>query len=187
MAAGLCFCFFVAWAASAIGLAPLVGAFAAGLVVEDSHSELFVRRGEPSLDELLQPMISVLVPVFFVLVGIRTNVGVLLHPALLALPLALTAAAILGKLACAGGVVNKGISRLTVAAGMVPRGEVTLVFAALGTALRVGDGPLLDDRGYIALVAVVLLTTLMTPPMLKWSLATSADIAGPMRGSARAR
>ena len=73
LAVGLCFCFFLSWAASAIGLAALVGAFAAGLVLEDVHSELFVQRGEPSLGELLQPMISFLVPVFFVLVGFRTN------------------------------------------------------------------------------------------------------------------
>jgi Kef-type K+ transport system membrane component KefB len=178
LAAGLCFCFLLSWAASAIGLAALVGAFAAGLVLEDAHSELFVQRGERSLDELLQPMISFLVPVFFVLVGIRTNIAVFAHPSLLALPLALTAAAFLGKLACAGGVISPGVNRLTVALGMLPRGEVTLVFAAVGSTLRVGDVPLLDERGYIGLVTVVVLTTLFTPPALKWSLrgrgATSA-------------
>jgi Kef-type K+ transport system membrane component KefB len=170
LAVGLCFCFALAWAANAIGLAPLVGAFAAGLVLEDSHSELFVERGEPSLGELLQPMISFLVPVFFVLVGIRTNVGLLAQPTLLVLALALTAAAIAGKLACTVGVFADGASRLTVAIGMVPRGEVTLVFAALGSTLRVGNAPLLDERGYASLVAVVVLTTLVTPPALKWSL-----------------
>jgi Kef-type K+ transport system membrane component KefB len=57
---------------------------------------------------------------------------------------------------------------------MVPRGEVTLVFAALGSTLRVGDAPLLDERGYASLVAVVVLTTLVTPPALKWSLSRKA-------------
>src|SRR5262249_52983228 len=76
LAVGLCFCFFLSWAASAMGLAALVGAFAAGLVLEDAHSELFVRRGERPLGELLQPMTSFLVPVFFVLVGFRTNLRV---------------------------------------------------------------------------------------------------------------
>jgi Kef-type K+ transport system membrane component KefB len=170
LAVGLCFCFALAWAANALGLAPLVGAFAAGLVLEDTHSELFVQRGELPLGELLQPMISFLVPVFFVLVGIRTNVSLLAHPALLALALALTAAAIAGKLACAAGVFAGGARRLSVAIGMVPRGEVTLVFAALGGTLRIGNAPLLDERGYAALVAVVVLTTLVTPPALKWSL-----------------
>jgi Kef-type K+ transport system membrane component KefB len=88
----------------------------------------------------------------------------------LVLLLALTAAAIVGKLACAAGVFTAGARRLTVAMGMLPRGEVTLVFAALGSGLHVGGAPLLDERGYAALVAVVVLTTLITPPALKWSL-----------------
>jgi Kef-type K+ transport system membrane component KefB len=167
---GLSFCFFLSWAASALGLAALVGAFAAGLVLEESHSEPFVRRGERPLGELLQPMTTFLVPVFFVLVGFRMNVGVLLNPAVLGLTLGLLAAAVLGKLACVAGVVTRGLSRVSVALGMMPRGEVTLVFAALGRTLRVGGTPLLDDRGYAALVGVVILTTLVTPPALKWSL-----------------
>jgi Kef-type K+ transport system membrane component KefB len=174
LAVGLCFCFFLSWAATAIGLAALVGAFAAGLVLEDSHSELFVRRGERPLGELLQPMTSFLVPLFFVLVGFRMNVGVFAHPDLLALSGALTAAAILGKLACAGGVLRRGVNRLEVAFGMMPRGEVTLVFASLGSTLRVGNVPLLDERGYAALVTVVILTTVVTPPALKWSVTRRA-------------
>ncbi|HEY2431088.1 MAG TPA: cation:proton antiporter [Vicinamibacterales bacterium] len=170
LAIGLALCFFLSWAASAIGLASLVGAFAAGLVLEDSHSELFVRRGERPLGELLQPLTSFLVPLFFVLVGFRMNVGVLLRPEMLALSAVLLLAAIGGKLACAGGVLSRGVARLPVAIGMMPRGEVTLVFAALGGTLQVGGRPLLDERGYAALVAVVIGTTLLTPPLLKWSL-----------------
>jgi len=174
LAVGLGFCFLLSWAASAIGLAALVGAFAAGLVLEDSHSELFVRRGERPLGELLQPMTSFLVPLFFVLVGFRMKVGVFGRPELLTLAIGLFGAAALGKLACGVGVLQRGVSRLTVAIGMLPRGEVTLVFAALGSTLRVNNAPLLDDRGYAALVAVVVLTTLATPPALKWTLARRA-------------
>jgi Kef-type K+ transport system membrane component KefB len=181
---GLCFCFVLAWAAGAIGLAPLVGAFAAGLVLEERHSELFVQRGELSLGALLQPMISFLVPLFFVLVGLRTNLSLLGHPSLLALPIALTLAAIAGKLACTGGVLTTGVRRLTVAIGMVPRGEVTLVFAALGSTLRIGNAPLLDERGYASLVTVVVLTTLITPPALKWSLGRKAGASTSTRSVA---
>jgi len=177
LALGLCFCFFLSWAASAIGLAALVGAFAAGLVLEDSHSEAFVQRGERPLGELLAPMTSFLVPIFFVLVGFRTNVRVLADPAVLGLPLALTLAAILGKLACGLGVLTPGVRKLTVGLGMVPRGEVTLVFAALGRTLQIGSAPLLDDRGYAALVTVVIVTTLMTPPALKRSWRPRAGLA----------
>jgi Kef-type K+ transport system membrane component KefB len=177
LAFGLCFCFFLSWASAAIGLAPLVGAFAAGLVLEDAHSELFVQRGEPSLDELVQPIVSFLVPMFFVLVGFRANLGALIRPVAAAVPLALALAAVGGKLACAGGVLTGGVRRLTVAIGMIPRGEVTLVFAALGRTLRVGSAPLLDESGYTALVAVVVLTTLITPTALKWSLDRKALIS----------
>jgi Kef-type K+ transport system membrane component KefB len=170
LAVGLCFCFFLSWAASSVGLAALVGAFAAGLVLEDTHSEAFVRRGERPLGELLQPMTSFLVPVFFVLVGFRADIRALAHPTTLAVPVVLTLAAVVGKLFCSVGVIARGTSRLTVAIGMIPRGEVALVFAALGGAFRVGALPLLDEGGYTAIVTVVILTTLVTPPALKWSL-----------------
>lgn len=170
LAVGLCFCFFLSWAASSLGLAALVGAFAAGLVLEDTHSQFFVRRGERPLGELLQPMTSFLVPVFFVLTGFRADIRAL-GPSTLALSSVLTLAAVLGKLCCAAGVFAKGASRLTVAIGMIPRGEVTLVFAALGSAYKIGQSPLLDQNGYTAIVTVVILTTLLTPPALKWSLA----------------
>ena len=184
LAVGLCFCFFLSWAASAIGLAALVGAFAAGLVLEDTHSEMFVQRGERSLGELLQPMTSFLVPIFFVLVGFRTDLAALAHPAVLALAVALSAAAVAGKLSCAVGVVNRGVRKLAVAAGMIPRGEVTLVFAALGSTLQLGQGPLLDERGYAAIVAVVVVTTLVTPAALKWSMAAGAGSRGVTRPAA---
>jgi Kef-type K+ transport system membrane component KefB len=170
LAVGLRFCFVLAWAASAIGLAPLVGAFAAGLVLEDEHSESFVKRGDRSLSELLEPMTSFLVPLFFVLVGFRTNLNLFLRPEVAVLAGLLFLAAVLGKLACAAGVLTPGVSRVSVAIGMMPRGEVTLVFAALGHTLSAGGAPLIDERGYAALVAVVILTTVATPPALKSSL-----------------
>jgi Kef-type K+ transport system membrane component KefB len=178
LATGLCFCFFLSWAASAIGLAALVGAFAAGLVLEDTHSEAFVERGERPLGELLQPMTSFLVPVFFVLVGFHTRIAALGRPAVLAFAVALTVAAVLGKLSCAIGIVHRGVNKIAVAVGMMPRGEVTLVFAAMGSALRVGEVPLLDERGFTALVTVVIVTTLVTPPALKWSMGATAGASG---------
>jgi Kef-type K+ transport system membrane component KefB len=184
LAIGLCFCFVLSWAATTIGLAALVGAFAAGLVLEDSHSEAFVQRGERPLGELLEPMTAFLVPVFFVLVGFRTNIRVLLHPALLTFAAALSVAAIVGKLACGLGVLTRGARRLSVAFGMMPRGEVALVFAALGGSLRVGGAPLLDEREYAAIVAVVVVTTLVTPPALKWSLRVGSSSRGLTRPAA---
>jgi Kef-type K+ transport system membrane component KefB len=93
-------------------------------------------------------------------------------------------AAVVGKLSCAGGVWSRGVQRWIVAAGMIPRGEVTLVFATLGSSIRFGQSPLLDERAYTALVAVVLLTTLVTPPVLKWSLSVGAGVGGVTRPAA---
>src|SRR5262249_37794271 len=95
----------------------------------------------------------------------------LIHPTALVVPLGLTLAAVLGKLVCAAGVLAPGASRLTVAVGMIPRGEVALVFAALGATFQEGQSRLIDSSGYTAIVTVVILTTLVTPSALKWSLA----------------
>jgi Na+:H+ antiporter len=119
--------------------------------------------------ELVEPVSAFLMPVFFVLVGFRTNLRVLAHPGFVALALALTPAAVVGKLSCALGVVAKGARKLTVAVAMIPRGEVTLIFATLGSVLQVEHGPLLDERAYSALVAVVIFTAVLTPPALEWS------------------
>jgi Kef-type K+ transport system membrane component KefB len=167
VATGLSFCFVLAWASDLIGLAPIVGAFTAGLILEDSHSARFVERGEPSLRERIEPISSWLVPIFFVLMGMRADLRVLGDPRVLLLVGALTAAAVLGKLVCALGA-PRGTDRLSIAFGMVPRGEVSLVFASLGASLTVAGQPLLDTRGYSALVAVVVLTTLATPVALRW-------------------
>jgi Kef-type K+ transport system membrane component KefB len=160
----------LSWAAAAIGLAPLVGAFAAGLVLEDAHSAMFVQRGERPLGELLQPMTGFLVPVFFVIVGVRADVSALMQPAVLLAVLALGAAAVIGKLCCVAGVLDREVDRLTVATGMIPRGEVSLVFAALGSTLMIAGAPVLDSRGYATIVAVVVVTTLVTPTALKASV-----------------
>jgi Kef-type K+ transport system membrane component KefB len=170
LTAGLAFCFLLAWAAHLMGLAPLVGAFAAGLVLEDVHSERFVARGERSLAQLLEPISGFLVPIFFVVMGIRADLRSLLQPGALALVVGLTFAAIAGKLVCGMGATG-GIRRLVVATGMLPRGEVTLIFASWGTTLLVNGAPVVDARMYSALVAVVILTTLVTPWALKRSLA----------------
>jgi Kef-type K+ transport system membrane component KefB len=169
LATGLSLCFVLAWASDLMGLAPIVGAFAAGLILEDSHSALFVERGEPSLGQRIEPISSWLVPIFFVLMGMRADFHALGDPSTLLLVVALAAAAIAGKFACAAGA-SVGTDRIAVALGMVPRGEVSLVFANLGLTLRVGGRPLLDAHQYAAIVSVVILTTLVTPFVLRLRL-----------------
>jgi Kef-type K+ transport system membrane component KefB len=165
---GLAFCFLLAWAADAVGLAPIVGAFTAGLVLEEAHWRGFVERGERGLDEEIEPLNAFLVPLFFALLGVRVDLGVLVDPGTLALTLALTAAAVLGKLACGLGAA-RGSNRFAVSFGMMPRGEVSLVYASLGATLGEAGHLVVDRRAYAALVTMVALTTLLTPLGLKAS------------------
>jgi Kef-type K+ transport system membrane component KefB len=171
VAVGLALCFLYAWIADAIGLAPIVGAFTAGLILEDTHSARFVARGERPLRELVEPVSSFLVPPFFVLMGARVDLHALAGVAAIGLAAAVSVAAVVGKLACALGA--PGARRLPVAIGMIPRGEVTIVYASIGGTLVVGGKPLLDPTLYSALVSVVIATTLLTPAALKWAFARS--------------
>jgi Kef-type K+ transport system membrane component KefB len=170
LALGLSLCFFFSWAASRIGLAPIVGAFAAGLILEEVHYRGFTGRGEHGLEELVQPISSFLVPIFFVLMGAGTDLRLFADPKVLALGAALTLAAIVGKQACSLGVVQKEVDRLTVGLGMIPRGEVGLIFADVGRRLTIGDDRVVDDGTFSAVVLMVIVTTMVTPPALKWSL-----------------
>ncbi|MBI1723636.1 MAG: cation:proton antiporter [Gemmatimonadetes bacterium] len=170
LATGLAFCFILSWLANAIGLAPIVGAFAAGLILEDVHFKEFTERGEHGLEELIHPISAFLVPVFFVLMGMRTELRSFAQPGVLGLASALTAAAILGKQLCSAGVLGTGIDRLSIGIGMIPRGEVGLIFANIGLALVVQGEHIIDQATFSAVVVMVIVTTMVTPPALKWSL-----------------
>lgn len=163
--AGLALCFLLSWAADAVGLAAIVGAFAAGLVLEDVHYADFTARGERTLDELIRPIASLLVPLFFVVVGARIDLRQLLRPEVLGLAGALLVVGIVGKQACSL-VAGPETDRLTVGLGMIPRGEVGLLFASIGQGLQLGGQPLVSDALYAAIVAMVLGTTVLTPPLL---------------------
>jgi len=161
-------CFVLAWSANAVGLAPIVGAFAAGLVLEGvPFGELLPEGGK--LEDLLMPVSAVLVPLFFVHMGVQVRLEELAGGSVL-LALALTAVAIAGKQACALAVVTPGADRLTVGLGMIPRGEVGLIFAGMGLTLKQDGQALLGSGEFAAVVAMVLLTTVLTPPLLRWRL-----------------
>ena len=163
-------CFGLAWASSLIGLAPIVGAFAAGLVLEEVHFKDFVGRGERPLKDLIRPIFDVFVPIFFVLMGLRTDLRAFVSGGALELTAALIVVAIIGKQACALGVTVPGVRRLAVGIGMIPRGEVGLIFASVGAALTLDGVPVISPSAFSAVVIMVIVTTLITPPALKWSL-----------------
>jgi Na+:H+ antiporter len=167
----LAFCFLLSWLSGAIGLAPIVGAFAAGLILEDVHYRDFVSRGERQLEDLVHPISSFLVPIFFVVMGMRTDLRSFAEPGVLLLAAALTVAAVVGKQVCGLGVRGPGMDRLSIGLGMMPRGEVGLIFANLGLSIAIGGEPILSRSTFSAIVVMVMVTTLVTPPALKWSLA----------------
>ncbi|MBI2817155.1 MAG: cation:proton antiporter [Acidobacteria bacterium] len=170
LATGLAFCFFFAWLSTAVGLAAIVGAFTAGLILEELHYRDFKSRGEHGLEELVAPIASFLVPIFFVSMGIRTDLRSFASLSVLQLAAVLTIAAILGKQLSSLGVLGKGVDRLSVGIGMIPRGEVGLIFANAGLALMIGNQRVVNQHVFSAVVVMVIATTILTPPALKWSL-----------------
>jgi Kef-type K+ transport system membrane component KefB len=170
LALGLACCFSLAWMAGLTGLAPIVGAFAAGLILEDPHFADFTRRGESPLAHMVQPLSSFLAPVFFVLMGMRTTLTAFADGKVLVLAAGLTVVAIAGKLVCALGVRDRRLDRVSIGVGMIPRGEVGLIFADIGAGLTLAGQPVIGATTFSAVVAMVIATTVITPPALKWSL-----------------
>lgn len=164
-------CFTLAGLAAAAGLAPIVGAFAAGLLLDEVHYIEFRRRhgSDHKIEDLLVPVGDFLVPIFFVQMGMTVKLSAFAQPGVLWFAALLTLAAILGKQAC-GLAVPRHLDRLSIGLGMIPRGEVGLIFAAIGHQLRLGGQPVIGDVANAAVVIMVILTTLATPPLLQWSL-----------------
>jgi Kef-type K+ transport system membrane component KefB len=160
----LLFAFALSYLANAAGLAAIVGAFAAGLILEEVHFRGF--REEITIEKLIKPIATFLVPIFFVLMGIQVRLETFADLSVLGVAAGLTIAAIIGKQICGLGVLEKGLDRLTVGVGMIPRGEVGLIFASIGKGLQV-----IDDATFSAVVIMVIVTTLVTPPVLKLTLA----------------
>jgi len=93
--------------------------------------------------------------------------------ALLALAMAVAvaaAAAVLGKQACSLGVLERGADRLAIGLGLIPRGEVSMIFASIGAGLTIAGARVVNDAVFSAVVVMVALMTLMTPPLLVWRM-----------------
>ena len=157
------FLFVMAYVADLVGLATIVGAFAAGLVLDDVS---FKNKKEHHIEVLVKPLYCIFVPIFFVLMGIQVKLDAFLDLKTIMIALGITAAAIIGKQLCGLGVKCQNASKLTVGIGMISRGEVGLIFAGVGKELGV-----INDSLFGAIVIMVIITTLVTPPLLKWSIA----------------
>ena len=155
------FALFMAFLANAIHLEAILGAFAAGLVLDETDARY-------ELDELVKPIADIIVPIFFVTVGARADLRVL-NPAVadnragLLIATFLIVVEIIGKIVTGWVVFGvPGINRWAIGVGMIPRGEVGLVFAGIGSASGVLDKPL-----EVSIIIMVILTTFLAPPFLR--------------------
>ena len=161
---GFAFCLALGFAqlASLAGLAPLIGAFVAGLILDDVYFRVGATLQKHTLEELIRPISDILISIFFVFIGAQVQLEVMADPWILLVILALTAVAVLSKTLAGFLVKGPGFDRLGIGLGMVPRGEVGLVFASFAFAHGV-----FQPSVYSALVMVVLLTTVIGPALLK--------------------
>lgn len=183
----ICFCLGFAYLAQKIGLAPIVGAFAAGLVLDPVHFRYFkdpkalrdikdeMQDADPILrdrvakvmekhshrhiEDLIEPLGNFLIPIFFVMTGMAVKLETLFNLPILTVALAVTVVAFVTKMLA--GLTAGKCDKLIVGAGMIPRGEVGLIFAGIGKSLGV-----VSDSVFSVIVIVVILTTLLTPPIL---------------------
>ena len=164
----VCHCFSLAGLAEFLGLAPIVGAFVAGLVLREENYEGYEHVDPEKFEEIVSPISSILVPVFFVLMGLKVDLLLFADMNVLNFAAALSLAAILGKQVCSLGVREKDLNRLAIGVGMIPRGEVGLIFAGIGSSLMVAGKPVFDSATFSSMVVMVMVTTLATPPLLKY-------------------
>ena len=181
---GVAYCFLISALAELVGLASIVGAFAAGLMVEDSIERHFGRHSHRyRIDDSVTPIAALFVPVFFVDIGLQVDLPSLAFAEVLLFGGALTLVAIVSKLVCSLGVTDRGINRWAVGLGMVPRGEVGLIFAGVGTTATVAGAAVFSPQTFSAIIVTVMATTLATPPLLKAAFARSGSGSGAQQTS----
>lgn len=154
----------LALVAAYAGLAAIIGAFVAGLIVAETEA-----RDE--VEHEIRPLAQIFTPFFFAVTGAQLDLGALLDPTAAGLAIALTVVGVLTK--AAGGLIGaRSIGRwgaVAVGVGMVPRGEVGIVVANLGLA-----GGLLGQAVFSALIVAVVLTTVVAPFLLGWAIPRAA-------------
>ena len=157
----IAFCFAYSYCANLFSLAPIVGAFAAGLVLRETDQFKAIEHG-------VKPVSHFFAPIFFVMVGAAVDVSVF-NPfvseniMVISIALILFVVAVLGKYVSGYVVYEKGIRKSIIGVGMIPRGEVGLIFAQIGLVHGVFKTDL-----FSAVTAMVILTTFIVPPLLKW-------------------
>lgn len=153
----------LSWLASTVHLATIIGAFAAGVILHDGYFSAHddSKKDKRSIMQLVAPLESILAPLFFMVIGLQVKLETFANLQVILLASGLVTAAILGKLLSGLGASSKD-DKWLIGIGMLPRGEVGLVFASIGRTLGV-----ISDDLFSAIILMVIITTLMTPPLLK--------------------
>ena len=156
----LAICLGLAWLSTLLGLAAIIGAFLAGMIASET-------RQQHTLEKQTQPLLALLTPFFFVITGSKIDLAQLTSAEAAWMLAIVTVIAVISKLAGGwlGALALGRRSALIVGFGMVPRGEVGVVVASLGLTAGV-----FSDRIYAVIVAMSLLTAMVTPPVLAWLL-----------------
>ncbi len=173
----------LAWLATVAQLASIIGAFSAGLIIHDGFFDGHALDGkrDTQIQELVAPFESILAPLFFMLIGIQVKLEAFLDWHVLLIAIGLTIAAVVGKLVSGFGGAKKD-DRLLIGVGMLPRGEVGLVFASIGRTLGV-----LSDDLFSAIILMVIITTFMAPPWLKARYAKHPSSKPPVKPPAKSK
>jgi Kef-type K+ transport system membrane component KefB len=160
------FVMLLAWMANLSGLATIIGAFTAGLILHDAYFDSWNndRKCPICIKDLIMPLEVILVPIFFVLMGIQVKLETFIEPDVMLLAGGLLVAAVIGKVVSGFGAFGVN-NRWAIGIGMMPRGEVGLIFAAIGKSLGV-----MNDALFSAVVLMIVVTTLVSPPLFKYCL-----------------
>jgi len=176
--------------AELFGLEPIIGAFAAGLLLDAVHFERFTdpsivkdikhlkddevvaavikKHRHGHVEDLVNGMGLIFVPVFFVLTGVSVDFGSLLNPKLYLIAGAISVVAVATKWVAGLAASGTKTEKMLVGVSMVPRGEVGLIFAATGAATLTTEGvPVLSSDMFSTIVLVVIMTTFVGPFLIK--------------------
>ena len=155
----LAYTFIFAYLAKLSGLAPIIGAFAAGLLLAKTNQKDLI-------EDRLKPVADVFIPIFFIMVGSAVDISsfnpfIKENIAVIILAVVLFIVAVIGKLISGLGAFQLNVNKLVIGIGMIPRGEVGLIFASMGLMTGV-----FTKSEYSAVTIMVMLTTFIAPPLL---------------------
>jgi Kef-type K+ transport system membrane component KefB len=172
----LSLCLALSGLAHFFGLAPIIGAFFAGLLLQPFHFEVFRPLAERPIEDQLEPLSTIFIPLFFVATGMKVDLSVFLDFDIFKLGILISLAAILGKVV-SGWAADRHTNRWVIGVGMIPRGEVGIIFAALGASLTLQGKPLFSPKVFGAMIMMVTITSIISPVWLGYLLKRKPTLA----------